>query len=164
MVVVAKGRDTPHLMRGHVGVGRDDGTRREVDALAHHILAEEPLLALEHLLDARRLVLRRRARRAALAAVDEARHRLVQLVPGAQQPLVRRHLAPTHAQRRGGGGRRGGVASGALLGRGAELEELRVGGEDLVQPDVLRVLEEAVAHFGGRAEAVGRHLRSGAEP
>ena len=35
----------------HVQIGRDDGAACVVDALAHHIHSEEPLLALEQLAD-----------------------------------------------------------------------------------------------------------------
>ena len=39
------------LVNGQVGIGRDDCTRRKVDALAHEIAANTPLLSLETLRD-----------------------------------------------------------------------------------------------------------------
>eukprot|EP00964_Phaeocystis_antarctica_P127394 scaffold91076_cov48-Phaeocystis_antarctica.AAC.1 len=126
------------VVRADVWVGRDDGACGEVDALPHHVRAEEAALALDELLDAGRLGEGLGAARAALAAVDEAGHRLAQLVPGHQQLLVGRDLAPAHAHDR----RRLSTARGV-----AQLEQLRVGGEDLAEPDVLRMLEETVAHL-----------------
>ena len=40
------------LPGAEVGVGRDDGAGRKVDALAHHVLAEQALLLLQDLPDA----------------------------------------------------------------------------------------------------------------
>ena len=45
------GRDAD-LAGGQVGVGRDNGARRKVDALAHHVFPEQPLLLLQLLPDA----------------------------------------------------------------------------------------------------------------
>jgi len=42
------------FVRSYVGVGRDDGPARVVDALSHHVFPEYTLLSLEQLSDTRR--------------------------------------------------------------------------------------------------------------
>ena len=98
--------------------------------VAHHVGAEEARLALDELLDARWLGKCLRATRAALAAVDEARHRLAQLVPSHEQLLVGRDLLRVRARVRVGVRVGVGVRARAGVGVGAGV---RARGSSLVE-------------------------------
>mmetsp|Transcript_49194 Transcript_49194/g.154534 ORF Transcript_49194/g.154534 Transcript_49194/m.154534 type:complete len:471 (-) Transcript_49194:87-1499(-) len=147
-----------NLMRPEVHVGRDDGAAAEIDALAHHVGAEEARLPLEHLLDALRVLLVGLA--AASGRVNHRRHTPAHLVPRGEVPIhhsLVRHRAvpvPTARRRRRLPTRRRRVLVGLLL---LDAVQRLDRGEDLVEEDILRVVEQLVAHLCRRPEPVGRH-------
>ena len=112
-------------------------------------------LSLEHLLDALRVLLVGLA--AASGGVNHRRHTQAHLVPRGEVPihhsLVRHRAVPVPTARRLPARRRRILVGLLLLDAVQRLDR----GEDLVEEDVLRVVEQLVAHLCRRPEPVGRH-------
>ena len=133
-----RGRDGArhaHLVDGEVRIGRDDGARREVDALAHEVAADAALLALQPLRD--------RLERAARTRGGGQLARHVILDEGGQVVLQQ----PCGLQLD--------VVGGAIL---LELTQRLVGADNVLELDGEIVLAACVrrVHLDGRA-----HVRRG---
>mmetsp|Transcript_14556 Transcript_14556/g.60740 ORF Transcript_14556/g.60740 Transcript_14556/m.60740 type:complete len:590 (+) Transcript_14556:2824-4593(+) len=137
------------LVGRNQGIGRNDRARGKVDALAHHVFAEEALLLLEHLPHARAL----RA-----VAVQHGAHCDLQLLPAPNPHLIGWFRAPLGALSAILVVVRILSAAFILAGqRAPDVAHAQAGLQAGLQGRVHGVLEHEIAHLRRRAEAVRRN-------